>query len=211
MDNSQFETLGGEITFPDEMRVYEKDTTGGTSGPLVTFHEECFTADKMLRPEVARYVVALQKGHDTMKDAPNNTDDVIDSRDVIARIEELTEQRDTFGATDEDEAEASIEEISGHAKRDQWDKENPEEKDELDALKRLAEEAEGYAPDWTHGETLIRDSYFTEYAQQLAEDIGAIKSDASWPATCIDWEQAARELKMDYTAVEFDGVTYWVR
>ena len=28
-----------------------------------------------------------------MRDAPSNTDDVIDSRDVIARIEELTEER----------------------------------------------------------------------------------------------------------------------
>jgi hypothetical protein len=28
---------------------------------------------------------------------------------------------------------------------------------------------------------------------------------------CIDWNEAASELQMDYTAVEFDGVTYWVR
>lgn len=27
----------------------------------------------------------------------------------------------------------------------------------------------------------------------------------------IDWERAAEELRMDYTAVDFDGVTYWVR
>lgn len=27
----------------------------------------------------------------------------------------------------------------------------------------------------------------------------------------VDWERAARELQMDYTPVEFDGVTYWVR
>ena len=47
---------------------------------------------------------------------------------------------------------------------------------------------------------LIRDSYSEDYAQELAEDNGAISSsDASWPNTCVDWKQAARELQMDYT------------
>ena len=26
-----------------------------------------------------------------------------------------------------------------------------------------------------------------------------------------DWERATRELQMDYTEVDFDGVTYWIR
>jgi hypothetical protein len=83
--------------------------------------------------------------------------------------------------------------------------------DEYRALKAFAEEAEGYCSDWRHGETLIRDSYFETYAQELAEDIGAINANASWPNNCIDWEQAARELQTDYTSAEFDGVTYWFR
>jgi hypothetical protein len=113
----------------------------------------------------------------------DNSQDVIDSRDVIARIEELEEMEER----------------------------EEEETEELEALRALAEEAEGYASDWRYGETLIRDSYFQEYAQELAEDIGAINRDASWPNTCIDWEQAARELQMDYTSVDFAGVTYWIR
>lgn len=36
------------------------------------------------------------------------------------------------------------------------------------------------------------------FAQQLAEDIGAVDADASWPSYCIDWEWATRELMMDY-------------
>jgi hypothetical protein len=113
-----------------------------------------------------------------------NNEDVIDSRDVIERIDYLETDEE---ALDEDE------------------------RDELTALRALAAEAEGYAADWQYGETLIRDTYFKDYAMELAEDIGAIDSNASWPNTCIDWDQAARELQYDYTSVDFDGVTYWIR
>lgn len=132
----------------------------------------------------------------------SNTDDMIDSRDVIARIEELKGSwADATGDDPDDYA------LSG----DGWKAGlSEDESDELVALLALADEGEG-SPDWTYGETLVRDSCFTEYAQELAEDIGAIKSDAGWPLYCIDWERAARDLQMDYTAVDFDGVTYWVR
>jgi hypothetical protein len=113
----------------------------------------------------------------------SNIDDVIDSRDVIARIEEL----------------------------EGIDEPDDDERDELNTLKELAEEAEGYSPDWAYGSTLIRDSYFKDYAMELAEDIGAIPDNLQWPCTCIDWDQAARELQMDYTSVEFGDVTYWVQ
>jgi DNA repair exonuclease SbcCD ATPase subunit len=153
----------------------------------------------------------------------SNAEDVIDSRDVIARIEELEGERADLQSTLDEASEAlsendgtdgvvteELEDAVEEAKQDltDWDDDNG---DELKALKALADEAAGYAPDWKYGETLIRDSYFQEYAQQLAADIGAINKDASWPNTCIDWEQAARELQQDYTSVEFDGVTYWVR
>lgn len=122
-----------------------------------------------------------------------NSDDIIDSREVIARIEELEGERDAFEDTE------------------QWAAENEDDSAELAALTALAEEAEGYASDWKYGETLIRDSYFEDYARELADDIGATDKKQSWPHNCIDWERAARELQMDYTSVDFDGVTYWVR
>jgi len=28
---------------------------------------------------------------------------------------------------------------------------------------------------------------------------------------CIDWKAAARDLQVDYTEVDFDGVSYWIR
>lgn len=110
----------------------------------------------------------------------DNTEDILDSRDIEKRIDYLE------GSEDEDDIE------------------------ERKTLLALKEEAEGYC-DWHDGATLIRESYFQEYAKQLAEDLGAIDRNAAWPLNCIDWEEAADELKADYTEVDFDGVTYFVR
>ena len=60
-------------------------------------------------------------------------------------------------------------------------------------------------------ETGIPESEFEDYARDLAEDIGVIDRDQSWPNYCIDWGQAARDLQMDYTPFEFEGVDYLVR
>ncbi len=117
------------------------------------------------------------------RNAPSNSDDVIDSRDIIERIELL----------------------------EGLDNRDDDENSELAALKALAEEASGYAPDWTYGEALIRDSHFEDYARETAEDCGMLKDATSWPLRCIDWKEAAEELQQDYTSVEFDGVTYWIR
>jgi hypothetical protein len=80
----------------------------------------------------------------------------------------------------------------------------------LNALQALASEAEDYAPDWQHGATLVRESYWPTYAKQLVEDTGELPKDLpDW--IVIDWEATADNLRVDYTEVEFDGVTYFVR
>lgn len=154
----------------------------------------------------------------------DNREDVLDSRDVIKRIEELEEEREgyeiacpAFDAPAEAHDAANCAACGGsgmvsetEASRAEWATVNEDDAEELRVLKALAEEGENSA-DWPHGETLIRDSYFEDYARQLAEDVGLIKGDESWPLNCIDWEKAARELKYDYSAIDFDGVTYWIR
>jgi hypothetical protein len=134
-------------------------------------------------------------------------DDVIDSRDVIARINDLESERDSFEPEGFDDAAVGAEDLRAAL----WAEANPEEAEELKVLTAVQEEASGYASDWRHGESLIRDSYFEDYARQLAEDIGAIKGNESWPLSYIDWEAAAEALKMDYTSVDFDGVEFWIR
>lgn len=168
-----------------------------------------------------------------MRDVSNGAD-ILDSRDIIARIRELEDARDSAaeGAreleTEIADLEARDERTIGDAddeqcKRDAlWTDEDgavyqessdwtEEDANELRALLSLQEQAEGYS-DWNHGAALIRDSYFEDYARECAEDMhGRALRDASWPFDCIDWSRAADELQTDYTSVDFDGVTYWIR
>jgi hypothetical protein len=146
----------------------------------------------------------------------SNSDDIIDSRDIIARIDELQTEIDDAYEDAGDQWDDMSEEDRAGITRDQYVVDHggnltADARKELKLLQRLAEEGERYADDWKHGVALIRDSHFQEYARELAEDCGMIKADAIWPNNCIDWKQAARELRMDYTSIEFDGVTYWVR
>lgn len=131
-----------------------------------------------------------------------NNDDIIDVRDVIARVEELREARDEY-----DEY---------HNTPGAWAAVDDGEAEELQSLETLLGDCKGcggdeqWKGDW-YPVTLIRDSHFEDYAQELAEDCGMVTAAARWPNNCIDWAQAARELQYDYTGVEFDGVTYWTR
>ena len=135
----------------------------------------------------------------------SNGDNIIDSRDVIQRITELETQLPSMLGCDIPTSEVDFD-LENEAHTD-----NEEEIRELWALRALEEGAEGYASDWRHGVTLIRDSYFEDYARQLAEDIGAISGKESWPLDYIDWERAAEALKQDYTSADFNGVTYWAQ
>jgi hypothetical protein len=145
--------------------------------------------------------------------------DVFDSRDFIERLEELEAERDAFevkcrecGGLMDVPGEACPSGYDGlpHLPEMTWAEENPADAEELATLAAFAEDASGCS-DWTHGEGFIRDSYFEDYARELAEDCGMVAKGAGWPNRCIDWERAADELKQDYTSFELDGVTFWAR
>lgn len=38
-----------------------------------------------------------------------------------------------------------------------------------------------------------------EFAQDMAENIGAVDDKATWPNNCIDWEEAGKQLMYDYS------------
>lgn len=163
-----------------------------------------------------------------MTRALSNMDDVIDSRDVIQRADELADERnalvetlkearETLGdarddtsvlAEDEDEIadlEAKVEEAKANLL--DWDERY---KDELDSLMKLEEEGRDATGEFQHGEALIRYSYWEQYVQELLQDIGDLPKDIPHYIV-IDWEATARNIAVDYTTVDFDGVEYYIR
>ena len=150
-----------------------------------------------------------------MTNAISNLDDTIDSRDVIARIEELeAEESELQQEIDEKEDQYTPEELTKNpapvivAKEALKEWRESEEGQELIALKALAEQGEDYAPDWEYGAQLIHEYYFEEAMDEMLEDCGDIPKDLpSYLTITVDYDA----LKMDYTAIDFNGQTYYIR
>lgn len=200
----------------------------------------------------------------------DNTQDLIDSRDVIERIEELEARNQpqwiagwnmpsympdsepaTFDSAEDaleyikstirdcDPEQArhhNCEEFADSLKADEngelgvnyadfhyfISKESdsqldPDEREELEQLKALQSQAES-SPDWTHGETLIRRSYFEQYIADLIDECYPMpfklnEGSCEWPYRHLqfDIEAAAEEAEQDYTEVTFGGVEYLIR
>jgi hypothetical protein len=143
-----------------------------------------------------------------MADSISNSEGYIDVRDVIARVEEIGTELEDLSAQSSIGGEGEVSGVEGVDLTD--------EAQERANLTALLDELRGNGGDheWNgawYPVTLIRDSSFQDYAQEHAEDIGAIGRDAQWPLSYIDWDRAADELKMDYQQVDFDGVQYWYR
>ena len=117
---------------------------------------------------------------------PVTTNVTLDTRDLIARFEELENQ-----------------ELDG------------DEKEEFQQLTELLEELQGNGGDeqwrgYWYPITLIRDDYFDDYARELVVDCGYLPKELpSWIE--IDWSATASNVQSDYTSCEIGGVTYWYR
>lgn len=88
-----------------------------------------------------------------------------------------------------------------------------DEAKELLALRDLVDELEGmggdhqWRGDW-YPATLIRESYFESYMDEMLENCGDIpKNMPSYLSITVDYVA----LQQDYSSVEVDGVTYWCR
>ena len=113
--------------------------------------------------------------------------EILDVRDLIERYEILEATRD----------------------------QEEEEEDEYLTLKAILEELKGnggdeeWRGDW-YPITLVSDSYFIAYTQEMLEDCGYIPKDfPNWIA--IDWEKTAEAVQTDYTYVSIDGYSFWYR
>ena len=129
-----------------------------------------------------------------MTNAISNLDDTIDSRDVIARIEELEAER------------SEIEEFEPSNLLEVFD--NSEEGQELTVLKALAEQGKDYAPDWEFGAQLIHEDYFETAMDEMVADCYTLPKDLpDWMIITYDYDA----LKQDYTELDFNGQNYYVR
>jgi len=121
------------------------------------------------------------------------TADFIDVRDIIARVEELEGLIEGEGCADT---------------ANEYDREHGELRAILDQLKGYGGDEE-WRGDW-YPVTLISERTFEDHARELLEDCGTIPRDLPW-YVAIDWETTAENIRVDYSAVEIDGSTYWYR
>jgi hypothetical protein len=115
----------------------------------------------------------------------NNTMDLIDSRDLVERYNEIVGIPEFF------EEEISLEKVIRQGEK---------------------------SSEWDHGEIMIHENYFVQFTKDLIDECwdiaGFINNGGSkWPYNHvkIDYESAAKELMNDYTIIDFDGETYYVR
>jgi len=134
------------------------------------------------------------------------TADLIDTRDIVARIEEIElDNTDNEGET---------------ADYLTW---SPDAQKEWTGLSQIIEEVGDEACD---GVTLINDGYFAEYTREWYADTWGAEwyqrnertyreEPVTWdmimsrlPFSCINWEKVADEVYPDYSQLEIDGTTY---
>lgn len=148
----------------------------------------------------------------------SSSDNVISARDIDARISELeSDLRDLI-----DTVELAEDAIQEHNEGEEPDEEQGEflltalsdAQDDLKAWQDeyaapLAELKEFHSEVSGYGDIAINESYWREYAdEQINEALG--DRELAWPFNCLDWEQAKDELQSNYSAVEWEGVTFYV-
>lgn len=148
------------------------------------------------------------------------TGDIIDSRDLIERHDELREEFDElsqalidaedvlYDADGDSEKETELEgavELAKQALLD-WQAENG---DEFRALSDVCDECSGYS-DWTYGTSLIPHEIWVDYVEDLLKDIGDIPNNLP-SYIVIDWESTAENIAVDYTTVTYNGDDYYIR
>lgn len=119
----------------------------------------------------------------------NNTDDIIDVRDVIARFEELDDSISTDtphgdpARIERERLDDLLADLKGNGGDEQW------------------------LGDW-YPITLIRDSYFEQAMDEMLEDCCELPKDLPcYLSITVDY----KALQMDYSSIELNGVTYWYR
>jgi len=125
--------------------------------------------------------------------------------DLEEEIEYLTSEYeelcDELVDLEEDTEEYDIKEAELRAKEKEiefWKEENQERLDDLTQCLKAMD-------DYCGGDTLINEDSFTDYVIELADSVDI----PNW--IVVDWEATAENVAMDYTVVEFEGETWYMR
>ena len=128
---------------------------------------------------------------------------LLDSRELVARRDALLEEKGVADLDDDDDDSAEV--LDAVGKLNGFTEKQQEELTELEAV--ISEIGEDYAVD---GVTLIPESEFVEYAEQLCKDCGDLPQDIPHYIV-IDWDATADNIQQDYSAIDFEGKTYLYR
>jgi hypothetical protein len=135
-----------------------------------------------------------------MRDYTSPQSDIVDLEDLAKRLAEITDELDDHQARLDEGDETYLDDYDLQELRDERDR-IQEVEDQFSQT--LAEAAR-------NDSTMVSEYYWQAYAESFADDVGMVDTDSSmYPY--IDWERWAEDLKMDYTSIEYGGVTFYTR
>jgi hypothetical protein len=125
-----------------------------------------------------------------------------------AKVSECHTAREEAEAVNDDEETDAVQEAadeleSAESELTDWRKDNEEELNELRVMR-------DEIPEWGYGETLVPETEWIYYVEELCVDCGYISKDfPGWIE--IDWSATADNVAMDYSTVNYQGETYYYR
>jgi len=160
-------------------------------------------------------------------DPIDNSDDILDSRNILSRYEHVTDEINSIF----DGAGRELFDLELLAKCDNGAKLRRVVARMVERLQKSgdsqADDLEEYFEEWIllkdtfidnlsysnmrEGIIFLRDSYMDErWAEQEARDLGYLSDDLPYLIESnIDFKGILEDLQNGYTSLDFDGVTYW--
>ena len=140
---------------------------------------------------------------------------ILDTRDLIEERDDLKQSilddfNSTFDKDVDDFEDIDFEDIAFEEDIDDFKSLWEVEYSKIEEIDEL--ESDVLNGEFDYGTTLIDEDDFTDYCEELVEDIGDLPRDLpSYIKNNIDWEGVAEDLKADYSEVDFRGTTYLYR
>ncbi len=159
-------------------------------------------------------------------------DEIINSKDILARHEELTSEAESLQFNIDDLLD-EIKEIEGgnisthdlyrleklnellETAKEELSNFDAEHEEEFLYLEEAIEGGEN-SPDWIHGESLISEDYFEDYISDQINDCYEMPAEfesGKWPwcHLSMDWYSAAEDAKGDYNEIQIAGNTFYIK